>query len=465
MRAGSLDALRGFSIVMMVLCSAIVTWVLPAWMSHCQEPPPDNTFDPSIFGITWVDLVFPFFLFSMGAAIPFSVGDKIDNGRKRLAIIGSAFARAARMTFFAIFLQYSYPWASSCPDPTTKWIIGLAAFILLFPMFTRFGSISSRWIRFAIHCAGYILGVALMLWSNSYSGQPFNLYRSNIIILVLADMALFGTLIYVATYRTPHVRLVILALLLGLFLSSGTIGSWQSAVMEWSPLPWFYRMRYLGYLFVVVPGIYAGEYLRQWLNRHDNDNTTDSRHAGIILLAILCVAMIIINLWSLYTRDLTTGLLISIAGTGMIAVAARMCGSYRPLMVRLTSIGSFLLILGLFFEAYQGGIRKDDPTYSYYFVTSGLAFYSLTILFILCDIYRMRRTMSPLTMAGKNPMIAYVSTSLLFMPLFNLCGIGDQFLWFWASGPWTGLAREVILTALAILVTMFFTRIKLYWRT
>ncbi|HEX4875511.1 MAG TPA: DUF5009 domain-containing protein, partial [Chitinophagaceae bacterium] len=64
-RNESLDALRGFAILTMILSGAIAYGnVLPAWMFHAQVPPPAHKFDPSIPGITWVDLVFPFFLFS-----------------------------------------------------------------------------------------------------------------------------------------------------------------------------------------------------------------------------------------------------------------------------------------------------------------------------------------------------------------------------------------------------------------
>jgi predicted acyltransferase len=67
-RAKSLDALRGYAIMTMILSAAEAFKVLPAWMYHAQVPPPDHVFTPTIFGITWVDLIFPFFLFSVGAA-------------------------------------------------------------------------------------------------------------------------------------------------------------------------------------------------------------------------------------------------------------------------------------------------------------------------------------------------------------------------------------------------------------
>ena len=66
-RNESLDALRGFAILTMVLSGSIAYGdVMPAWMYHAQVPPPHHKFMPTLAGITWVDVVFPFFLFTMG---------------------------------------------------------------------------------------------------------------------------------------------------------------------------------------------------------------------------------------------------------------------------------------------------------------------------------------------------------------------------------------------------------------
>ena len=86
-RAFSLDALRGYAIITMVLSGTIASGVLPGWMYHAQVGPRSNfAFDPSFYGITWVDLVFPFFLFAMGAAFPFSIGNKLEKGESKLSI-------------------------------------------------------------------------------------------------------------------------------------------------------------------------------------------------------------------------------------------------------------------------------------------------------------------------------------------------------------------------------------------
>ena len=107
-RASSLDVLRGYAIITMVLSGTIAFGVLPGWMYHAQTPPPSHAFNPQNFGITWVDLVFPFFLFSMGAAFPFSLGRKIEKGVSKLVLVKDSVLRGLQLVFFAIFIQESH---------------------------------------------------------------------------------------------------------------------------------------------------------------------------------------------------------------------------------------------------------------------------------------------------------------------------------------------------------------------
>ena len=90
---------------------------------------------------------------------------------------------------------------------------------------------------------------------------------------------------------------------------------------------------------------------------------------------------------------------------------------------RLSSAGAYLLLLGLCLESYEGGIRKDDVTLSYLFVTCGLAFYALLLLTVVCDHWHVRWLCAPLEMVGKNPMVAYVSASMVIIPVLILTHI------------------------------------------
>lgn len=72
--------------------------------------------------------------------------------------------------------------------------------------------------------------------------------------------------------------------------------------------------------------------------------------------------------------------------------------------------------------------------------------------------------MTPLVMAGQNPMIAYVATALLVNPLLQLTGLYDLMNCM-ASNPWLAFLRGVLVTSLTVTIAMGFTRIKWFWRT
>lgn len=463
-RACSLDAFRGYAILTMILSGTILTSVLPPWMSHAQVGPRSGfTFDPSIYGITWVDLVFPFFLFAMGAAFPFSIGRKLEKGETKGRIVFDCLLRGIRLTFFAIFIQHMYPWSVSTPQGSLSWGVAITAFFLLFPMFIRLPKSISRWVRVTVELGACAVGIGMMLLIPYANGRAFSLGYSNIIILVLANMVIFGSLIYLFTYRNRWSRVAVLPFVMAVFLGSTTEGSWIAEVMNFTPLPWMYRFFYLKYLFIVIPGSVAGEYLREWLDGHEAQVEIPMRRI-VFWVLLLAVGIIVWNLYGLYTRKLV----LNLWGTVVLLVALYLLlrGSHPELCYwrKLYVAGAYLLLLGLCFEAYEGGIRKDDSTYSYYFVTSGLAFMGLMAFSALCDVRRVNRLVSPLQLVGQNPMIAYVAPQLLIMPLLHLTGL-STWLDMLNQNAWAGFLRGVIVTTLALCVAVFCTKKKWFWRT
>ena len=77
-------------------------------------------------------------------------------------------------------------------------------------------------------------------------------------------------------------------------------------------------------------------------------------------------------------------------------------------------------MLGLFFEPYEGGIKKDRATMSYYFVTAGCAICLLIGFSILIDVFRRKRWVQLLIENGQNPMIAYAGINNLVIPVLAL---------------------------------------------
>lgn len=466
-RAFALDALRGYAILTMVLSGTIAS-TLPRWMYHAQVPPPDHKFDPSIFGITWVDLVFPFFLFAMGAAFPFSLGRKFEQGVSKLMLAGSSVLRGLQLAFFAIFIQHMYPWVVSEPQDYKAWLTTLAAFVLMFPMFMRLPGKVKGWVRAVVKLLAYLIAVA-MLFSVSYAGgRTFSLGFSNIIILVLANMAIFGSVAYIFTFQKPLARLAILPFVMAILLTrlDGSSDGWQKLVMGYSPVPWLYSFYYLKYLFIVIPGSIAGEYLREWISSA-GDSSVVGREDKKLAWTMLIVALLLVvaNLYGLFTRQLILNLLVTIIllTWGWLRLT-KAVGSNAAFWRKLFVAGAYMLLVGLFFESFEGGIRKDHSTFSYYFVTSGLAFMALIAFSVMCDVFRWSRATSFLVMAGQNPMIAYVGSSMVVMPILSITGLWN-YVNMLSNNAWDGLLRGLIITSMVALLAMFFTRIKWFWRT
>jgi predicted acyltransferase len=466
-RALSLDALRGYAILTMALAGNIAFGVLPAWMYHAQTPPPAHQFDPSVYGITWVDLVFPFFLFAMGAALPFSLGRKIAQGVSSWKLTGGSLLRGLRLAFFAIFIQHMYPHVVSQPQDCRAWCMALAAFAVLFLMFLRLPSRVPKILRVAVELAGYGVAAAMLLSVNYANGRTFDPAFSNIIILVLANMAVFGSIAYIFTAQTPWARLLILPFVMAILLGAAAAGSWNAWLYNYTPLPWLYSFRFLKYLFIVIPGSIAGEYMRQWMETGQPTAPhlqKQEKHTAA-WMCLMAVGLIIFNLYGLFTRSVLLNLFgtVALLAAGYYLVG-RVSTPFTALWKKLFTAGACLLLLGLFFEACEGGIRKDHSTFSYYFVTSGLACMALLVFSVLCDYFRCRKSTTFLVMAGQNPMIAYVASSLVILPLLHLTHL-LPLIDTLGSNPWMGFLRGVIITALVTLLTMFFTKIKWFWRT
>ena len=463
-RALSLDALRGYAILTMVLSATIVYGILPGWMYHAQVPPPDHAFNPNLPGLTWVDMVFPSFLFAMGAALPFSVGKRLRKGASKLKLALNALWRGVKLTFFAILIQHFYPYMTG--GDLHSQLLAIFCFALLFPMYMRLPWEMPQWVRTAVQLGAMVIGATVMLCMSYPIDYDLNLHlhTSNIIILILANVSVFATLLFIFTFNSRTMRLVVLALLFGIILSADTDpSSWAAWLMQTTPADWLYVPAYLKYLFIVIPGSFAGEILLAHTEKMQSvpDGTPRTKAWAI---AAITLAIVVVNLVCLYCRLLTLNLALNvallIAGYAVIRRGEGDCALWRELFMA----GALMLLLGLAFEPFEGGIKKDPVTFGYLFTTGGMSFMTLILLSVVCDYFKCHRSTSFLVMSGQNPMVAYVACDLLIYPILGICGL-MQHLGFFSTSPWLGFLQGVLLTSLAVIVTMFFTRIKWVWRT
>ena len=148
----ALDILRGFTIAGMILVNNPGSW------GHIYAPLRHAEWN----GLTPTDLVFPFFLFAMGAALPFSIGSRLERGDRWWRVAFDVVLRWLQLAFFAIFIQHFYPYVLSSPQDLRSWALAMGAFALLFPMFMRFERVP-QWGRVLIKVAAYAVAVVMLL--------------------------------------------------------------------------------------------------------------------------------------------------------------------------------------------------------------------------------------------------------------------------------------------------------------
>ena len=198
-RAYALDALRGLAILGMILSGQLPFGenALPAWMYHAQVPPPEHKWVATLAGITWVDLVFPLFLFALGAAIPLALSRRLEQGVAKLKVGLFIFERGILLGFFALYVQAIRPYVISDHPSVRTWLVALLGFGLLFPVLMRLPAAWPAAWRWGIRAAGWASAVALLALLRYPGGKGFSLERSDIIIVVLANMAVFGSFVIV----------------------------------------------------------------------------------------------------------------------------------------------------------------------------------------------------------------------------------------------------------------------------
>jgi len=452
-----LDALRGFAILLMVLSGVIAYRILPAWMYHAQVPPPNHVFNPNLPGFTWVDLVFPLFLFSTAAAFPIALRkyeiNKIE-GLKRIV------SRFFYLSAFAILLQHVRPGnlGSDLSDPKIWWF-ALCGFGLLFLMYTRWPSNWNLILKRSLSLLGWIGMITFVFLYEFPKNCAFDIYRSDIILIVLADMALVGSIIWLFTFENTHYRYLILVVYAALRLSS-TEDSWIQTVWNYSPIPWLIKWDYLKYLFIVIPGMFAGEYL---LKAKKESIAKYSFSKMNIVLMLVFVQMIVLFVGLQMRFVFETSMLSFVICTALIFISKKTWGK-ESAIYKLTLVSIAWLCLGLILEPYSGGIKKDPSSFSYWMITSGLSGLLLICFYSIMDVKSWKTPFNWLIGNGQNPMIAYVAFGNVIWPILVLTGWESSIIQVTQS-PFTGFLRGVFYTFLVAAFTYGFVKLKLHWKT
>ena len=465
-RVAAIDLLRALAIIGMV-ASGQMFWntELPAFLFHAQVPPPTFVFNPDVAGITWVDLVFPFFLFSMGASMPLALRRREQKGEGVREVTVSALHRFVWLASFAIVLGNTRMGVLSATKPWVASLVTLGVWALFFAMFVRVPNLDRRKNAILNWC-GFALLVGVTMLYKPLFGVEVSLYRSDVIILILASMALFGTLLWWATRNSTLVRVAIIGGVALLKMASSVDGSWCQWLWQQTPAVWLFRFEFLKYLCLVLSGTMAGDVIYRALKTGVTSERASDRRSGWLTatLVVLLVAIIVVTMWGLFVREVATTVAVTLALCAVVGVVlANLRTTEQPLLKALFALGVVLFIIGLVAEPMEGGIKKDHATVSYFFVTGGLASFVLTAALALEIRFGVR--LRALEACGANPMFAYTASGYLLTPILTLTSLSVVIDRVANMGPWWAFGRGVLFALLVIAVTYPFTRKNYLWKS
>src|SRR5574344_123283 len=453
----SLDLLRGITIFGMVFSAIIPYGVLPAWMYHIQNPPPTHELNMSIAGLSWVDLVFPLFIFCMGVAIPLSGIKRIEKGITAKEFTASVLHRFLMLWLFSYlyvfitFTEINSQWAQA---------LTICGFISLFPLYgnvERFRFVKSKSAVTAIRVVGLALCCLVIYIGHVKYGEVITLQRRGIIIFLLAFLYLFGSLIW---FFTRQKRSIMAALFALLFLFTLITQGYDIPARTYAreEIRWWFNIEYIYFLMLLIPAIFTGEILYNKINNKEYYKQINGGYYTYLILA----ALVVWNCYALYLREIKLNLVVSFI---TLIVAGYLIFKKIPQYRELFLTGALFLLWVLIMDPLDDGIRKVPCTISYCFSTFVISIFLLMICDLICKFLPHSLFTNIFSGAGKNPLMSYVAYYLLIIPIIKLAGVAGLYEAAYLAGdPMMGIARAAVAVLFTMWIVSLFSKKNIYWK-
>jgi len=443
-----IDLLRGFAVIGMIFSGILpFNGGLPAWMYHAQVPPPNHFFDPTIPGLTWVDLVFPFFLFSMGAVIPSVFPANLEkNGIK--STFFQLFKRFVLLLALAI-ISFNFAPLRNLGAGNMADLVGIGIYTALFLVLCLFPRmISSR--AFSLKISGVFLLLGLLYMKNVYWGG-LNIQNNDSILRVLANVYFVGAILWFASKDNETLRIGFIFLILSAYLGDIEMGYMQD-FWRWQD-PWHLISPYLlKYLILFLLGTIAGD----WLMKREFIFQKPAFQWDYFILSMVVTICI---LSGLFQRNIAFTLLSGILALSFFYYRQKLKKELGSGKSKLFYAGIFILFCGLLMEPFQGGVKKDPSTLSYFFIAGGLAFIWV-FSFGNMNTSKLDLYFSPIKSLGKNALMAYFIAGFLIIPFFNLSGMSDIF----GQATLFLVIKAVLVTFLSGAIVHYLTKKGFFWK-
>lgn len=351
-RLTSLDVFRGFTIFLMTIVNNPGSW-------SSIYPPLEHA---EWHGCTPTDLVFPFFIFIMGTAIPFAMPVKHLDG----AVFNKILVRSLRIFCLGFSLAFF----------GRIHLFGLEGFPLLAIRLVIFFGIAYALLGdFSLKVKTYLVfGILAILFFLTYSGlEHFEDTRIPGVLQRIGIVYFFTSLLYLKTNLKTQI-IIAVSILIGYYL-----------LMAFVPVPE-----------VGEANFEKGTNLAAWL-----DNLLLNGH-----------------LWSVSKTWDPEGILSTLPAiatgiTGMfIGQILNLPVTKIEIVKKLAIAGIVLLILGLLWNIIFP-INKSLWTSSYVLYTGGIATLCLTFLYYVIDVANYKKWAKLFLIWGVNPMIVFYFSGII----------------------------------------------------
>lgn len=457
-RALSLDALRGLLLITMTFGFTIMNPDFPGWMYHRQFPAEKFV---DIAGITWRDIAYAGFLFSMAAAIPLALSPRMDRGERDVGILMAILRRGFLLVVFALLVGHSNTFFTGYTQ--TARMLAIVGFVIMAMVFTRRRRDWNEATFRVINIVGWVAAILFLVFSPMLYGKGIDIKRVDDIIIGLAFAAMVGSVVWYLTRDNINARVAVLVLAVAAYL--GAKGQGWVADWWWADNFPFFQLNKLGLLTVVIPGTIAGDLLLKWMRSSSSETGvslywTNARVKGLAFVCSLMTPVVVIGLYNRWVPETTEIVLGLIIGAGVLVWNAQT--ESELLVRRIFQWSALWLMTGLLLEPFEGGIHKVPDTLSYFFTVTGLVGMLLVAFVSMVDLLQMRKWVNALIDVGHNPLFCYVLFSVFFNSLFEMIPPLRGVL---QNSPGESLLRSILSLILVVLIVRWATRKRIFWRT
>ena len=430
-RVTSIDAVRGLVMLTMIyvndLAGAPDSADVPDWMKHASDIRPriNN-------GMTFVDLVFPGFLFIVGLSIPFALGRRLKEPGGWLRALPHIFVRSASLLLLGVLMASGTPKASKMPwyhaaaAPTTVaatatapaphdnslagswWVVfwyaaAFLAFCQILPFWVKKDDLDAKrrwkWVTIALR----IVGLAFLAWliviyerdgtnrrthvqtvSHIFTWSPFYFQHKNAEILGLIAWAYLAAALLFVVFRTRRLPLAVAtACMFGFWICERSGGA--------------YDFKLAGPLTNLGDNISSSVI---WFNQNVVGISECLGSLAAISVAGVILATVLVTPETATTRKRVNFTLLFIAATAIAAMIF-----YKP-----------------------WGIWKNSATPSWCLWACAITASVWLFFYLVGDVLKMTWITKPFAIAGQNVLLAYLLSEGLesFLRVAHLGDFYDQ---------------------------------------